>query len=414
MKILQVNVVYKTGSTGRIVYDIHSKLKKDNYDSVVCYGRGIKIKEEGVYKVSGEFYADCNKFYAKLCGISYGGCFFSTNRLISVIKKEKPDIVHLHCLNGYFVNIYRLLNWLKNNNIRTVLTLHAEFMYTGGCSHSVDCNNWSSENGCVGVKCPRWHEETVSLFFDRSSTMWKRMKKAFEGFDNLVVTSVSPWLMERASRSTILKDKKHVVILDGVDTSVFHPYDKTSSDKIKKELGLTGERVVLHVTANFSGDPTHIKGGYYVIELAKRMPQVKFLVAGLSTEKLQLPENIILLGKITDGERLAKLYSMADLTLITSRRETFSMVTAESLCCGTPVVGFKAGAPEMITIEKFSKFSEYADVDDLEKSVKTFLTTDFCDVGTEAFGKYSKEIMAKNYESLYADFLNGVTKTDER
>ena len=38
------------------------------------------------------------------------------------------------------------------------------------------------------------------------------------------------------------------------------------------------------------------------------------------------------------------------------------MVTAESLCCGTPVVGFKAGAPEQIAIKEFSEFVEYGDL----------------------------------------------------
>ena len=46
MKVLQVNCVYKKGSTGKIVYDIHTELKYRVIASIVCYGRGKKINEE--------------------------------------------------------------------------------------------------------------------------------------------------------------------------------------------------------------------------------------------------------------------------------------------------------------------------------------------------------------------------------
>ena len=60
MKIMQINCVYKTGSTGKIVYDIHKSLQKQGIDSVVCYGRGEKIKEDRVYKTSSEILAKYN------------------------------------------------------------------------------------------------------------------------------------------------------------------------------------------------------------------------------------------------------------------------------------------------------------------------------------------------------------------
>ena len=49
MKVMQINVVYKTGSTGKIVYELHSFLEKHNITSIVCYGRGNSIKEKNVY-----------------------------------------------------------------------------------------------------------------------------------------------------------------------------------------------------------------------------------------------------------------------------------------------------------------------------------------------------------------------------
>ena len=402
MKVLQVNVVYNTGSTGKIVYDIHEELQKQQIDSVVCYGRGPLMHEENVHKICGELYSDINHFFANLSGILYGGCLRSTQKLISIIKKEKPDVVHLHCLNGFFVNIYRLVSWLKAQHIKTILTLHAEFMYTGGCGYSLDCDQWCTREGCGQFRCPRYHSDMKVWFFDRSHTMWHRMKKAFDGFDSgLIVTSVSLWLMERASRSPILGGKTHYVILNGIDTGVFHSYDDTSAAELKKELGLGDERVIFHATAGFNDDPQHIKGGYYILELAKRMPDIRFIVAGNAKEGIRIPKNLSLLGNVTDNEKLARLYSMADLTVITSKRETFSMIVAESLCCGTPIVGFEAGAPEGIAIPDFSSFSEHGNLNLLERNVRSFLGKQWVGISEKASAVYSREGMVENYKKMY-------------
>lgn len=405
MKVLQVNNVYRNGSTGKITYDIHVGLKEQGIDSVVCYGRGARVQEKDVYKVCGEFDSYANHAVTYLTGVMYGGCPISTRKLISIIKKEQPDVVHLQCLNGYFVNIYRLIEWLKRSKIKTVLTLHAEFMYTGGCGHALDCNQWMEEPGCTN--CPRWKKETKSWFLDGTGIMWRRMKKAFEGFDDdLVVTSVSPWVMERAKQSPILRGKQHRVVLNGLDTQVFHPSNPEEIGQIKQELGIGNERVVFHATPSFNDDPNHIKGGYYVIELAKKMPAVKFVVAGRASEGLQVPENVILLGKVTDQQRLAALYSMGDVTLLTSKKETFSMVTAESLCCGTPVVGFCAGAPEMIALQEYSSFVPYGEMEQLKGAVEEMLTrVTNVDAMVKRAECYSKGTMRDSYVKIYRKIL---------
>ena len=55
MKILQVNSVYKKGSTGKITYDLHKGLLARGEESVVCYGRGAQYREPHGCKVCGEF-----------------------------------------------------------------------------------------------------------------------------------------------------------------------------------------------------------------------------------------------------------------------------------------------------------------------------------------------------------------------
>ncbi|WP_102048675.1 glycosyltransferase [Pygmaiobacter massiliensis] len=405
MKVLQINSVYDYGSTGKIVADIHKMLPQFGVQSVVCYGRRQKSTEQNVYQLCDDFYSHIQHFRANVTGVMYGGCALSTYRLLEIIKSEKPDVVHLQCLNNYFVNIYKLVNWLKINKIPTVLTLHAEFMYTGGCGYSIDCNQWSNRTGCGHSICPRYRSELKSMMGDKSGYMWRKMKDAFDGFDdNLMVVSVSPWLMERAKKSPILAEKQHCVVLNGVDTAVFKPY---GTQELRKKYSCENNKVVLHVTPGFSADPNHIKGGYYVIELAKKMPEAMFIVAGDCVGDVSVPDNVTLLGKVTDQKKLAQLYSMADVTLLTSKRETFSMVCAESLCCGTPVVGFKAGAPEQISIEEFSTFVEYGNVTQLQYQLMELLHRhlDAKKIETLAHERYAQATMVENYVAKYIELL---------
>ena len=218
MKVLQINCVYNYGSTGKITYDIHQYLLSQGIESIVCYGRGGKTSDPGVVKLCPEIYGKMNNLFSRIRGTMYGGCHMATRRLIRIIEKENPDVVHLQCINGYFINIYKLLSWLKENGIKTVLTLHAEFMYTANCGYALDCGKWMT--GCGN--CPRLRQETHSWFVDGTARSYTLMQNAFRGFEkNLTVVSVSPWLRRRAERSPMLRNMEHRVILNGIDTNIF-------------------------------------------------------------------------------------------------------------------------------------------------------------------------------------------------
>lgn len=397
MKVAQVNVVFQRGSTGKIVYDLHHMLLQHNHESVVCFGRKKAPRAKGVYKISSELEAKLHGLYALFSGYSYTSSFFATSKLIRILKREKPDILHLHCLNGYFIHIYKLLDYLKLNKIPTVVTLHAEFLHTGGCGHAYDCERWKT--GCG--HCPQLKEATHSLFLDKTGNQWHLMKKAFEGFERLKIVAVSKWLEERAKVSPILAGKDFFVVGNGIDTeNTFFPINY---DDIKTKHKLSTEKIVLFVTPSFKS-PT--KGGQFVLELANRLQghNLKFVVVGFDGDKSTLPKNVIGVSHTKNQEELAKYYSMADLTILTSKRETFSMVCAESLACGTPVVGFKAGAPEQVALKDFSEFVEYGDVEGLKEVVVKWLKKDkksFAELAKRANVEYSRERMFERYLSIY-------------
>lgn len=394
MKILQVNNVYANRSTGKLTKEIHDGLKQAGHESLVAYGRGESFFENRITRLCPEWYGKLNSLLSRITGLPYGGCYLSTLKLINLIKKEKPDVVHLQCINGNFVNIYRLVEWLKENRIKTVVSLHAEFMYTANCGHAFDCDQW--KHGCK--KCPDKKKATKSWFFDNTAKSWQKMKKAFDGFEHdCIICPVSLWTEDRARQSDILKNLRFKTVMNGVNTGVFNCGEGESPD----------ENTVLSVTACFSNEKTHPKGGWYLAELARRMPGVTFLVAGKTEHKEDLPENLVLLGEISDQNELAELYRKAKVSVLTSRRETFSMPCAESLCCGTPVVGFKAGAPEQIALPDYSDFAEFGDLSQLEALVCKWLESeaDRNKISEEAFKAYSVESMIKSFTEVYEGIL---------
>lgn len=403
MKVLQINCVYDTGSTGKLVRLLHERLKAEGMESIVVYGRGTAVREDGVVKVCSELFGKANNLLSRVTGLMYGGCPLSTAQIKSVIRREKPDLVHVHCINGYFVNIYSLMQWLREKNYPVVLTHHAEFMYTANCSHAFDCDKWLT--GCG--RCERFRAATKSWFLDRTADSFARMCRAMNGFgERLAAVSVSPWQMTRAERAPILSGVRHIQIGNGVDTAVFYPREGTAGQKAA--LGIPeNHKVVLHVTANFDPTPGHAKGGEYLLALAERFrgESVTFVVAGRSSA--DSTENVIILGNVRDQKELAGYYSIADVTVITSRRETFGMPCAESLCCGAPVAGFRAGGPESIALEEYSSFAEYGDVDALEACVRKWLAGDASRkrIAAAAAERYDTNRMTAQYLNLYRSMV---------
>lgn len=394
MRILQVNNVYAEKSTGKLTMQLHEGLRRQGVEAVAVYGRGRTFRGEGVIRLCPDWYGKLQSFLSRITGMPYGGCLLSTWKLMRIIRREKPDVVHLQCINGHFVNIYRLIRWLKKNRIKTVVSLHAEFMYTANCGHAYECMQW--QTGCK--HCTNAKKANKSWLLNRTRQSFRAMEKAFAGFEpDCVIAPVSPWTQQRGQQSRILGKFPFETVLNGVDTSVFYRDPHTEPEPA----------TALSVTAHFSPEPDHHKGGWYLIRLAERMPDVQFLVAGRAEAVAQLPENLQLLGEIRDQKALAELYRRAAVSLLVGKRETFSMPCAESLCCGTPVVGFRAGAPEQIALEDYSDFADHGDLDTLEALVRRWLNRqpDRRALAQAAGAAYSTDTMVKHFMEVYRRLL---------
>lgn len=396
MRILLIDVNCKQNSTGKIVYDLYGELNDKGHIASVCYGRGPLIKEPNIHKFSSNIETYAHAFLTRVTGLTGIYSPIATRKLIKIIDEFKPDVVHIHELHAYFVNIAPLMTYLKKNNIRTIWTFHCEFMYTGKCGHALSCEKWKKECG----DCPQLKEYPSSLFFDFTRKMFNMKKRLFADWDNLVITTPSKWLADRV-RQSFLYNKDIQVIYNGIDTkNIFYP---RRFEHLKEKHNLTNEKIILAVAPNLMSKS---KGGHFIVELAQklRFENVKFILIGIDDLKQNFDDNIIALGKTSNQIKLAEYYSMADLLVLTSEKETFSLVCVESLACGTPILGFESGAPSEIATRGYGIFVEYGDVDSLAVIVKEILHGEKIFRSRGECAKYAKDNYAK--EVMTGKFLN--------
>lgn len=397
MRILQINVNGQSGSTGKIVNDINKVLLAKGHKCLICYGANDQIENEHFKRITPEFERRFNAAVSHITGIRHGGFTpFSYFRFKNIVRQWQPDIVHVHCPNGYIIDLFKMLKFLATNNIKTVLTNHAEYFYTGGCGYAFNCDKFKK-------RCLKCKIQQRKIGIDTADYEWRHFKAAFDLFkpENILITSVSPWVKQRAMEAPAMKRFEHQVVMNGVDTEIFRT--RVISQNVRNRLPHKGP-IALHVTASFSMAPDDIKGGYWIVELASQMPEMTFVVASTYTHISEtLPSNILLWGRTKDQIELAELYNSADVTVITSVRETFSMVVAESLCCGTPLVGFKAGGPESIALPNYTHFVKQGDIQELHNQIKFSLKKQYSrkEVSRSAINYYSKESMSEEYIKLY-------------
>ena len=396
MKILLIDVNCENSSTGDIVSLIHTHLDHD-HDSLLCYGRGKAVHAAGVRKFGIDAETALHGFLARLSG--YNGCFscFSTRRLIRLIEEYQPDLVHIHELHAYFVNHVQLLEYLQKKNIPVIQTLHCEYSYTGKCGYAGDCEHWKTRCG----NCPKIHAYVGSWFFDRTSAMFDAKKKAYLALPDLTLTVPSDWLKERVKQS-FLKDRPVFTVHNGVNTDFFHDRDPFEA---RKALGLPmNQKIILAVAPKIMGSR---KGGKRILEAAEKLKDQSFRFLLIGAEKPDAAlQNVTLLPPVYDKEMLANYYSAADVFVLASSRETFSMTCAEALCSGTRIAGFRCGAPETIFEEPYARFADYGDIDALADLILAQLNYDHAETAAYGMRRFSTAAMVQNYQDLYDRVLS--------
>jgi len=391
MKILYIDVNCKNSSSGDIVYNLHIYCDQNNIQSTVCYGRGPKIIEPNIFKFGINYETNLHALLTRITGFTGCYSYFSTKRLIRYIKKFKPDIVHIHELHAYFVNIKQLLEFLKKKKIPTVFTNHCEFLYTGKCGHAKECNKYSMSCG----KCPHLREYPKSLVFDRTRHMLNTKKKIFSNWSDAVIVCPSNWLNKRMDTS-LLNTNRRITIYNGIDTDIFK-YKKNTTD----------EKIILCVAPDVL---SLNKGGLRIVNIANKLidKDYKFILVGATLIPNNLPKNVVVYPVIKDKKFISDLYSKAKCFLLLSEMETFPTTSIEAQCSGTKVIGYDVGGIKETIVDGCGVAVPYHDDAAVIKAIDEIVNENYDKgkISKIACSRYSFDSMFKSYLKIYKELCH--------
>ena len=344
-KVLFINSIVGTGSTGRIITGLCDVLKEHGVRTLVCYGRGSAPEGYECYRIGSD--ADVY-MHGALSRITDRHGLYSaaaTHRLVKKIEEYGPDIIHIHNIHGYYLNYEILFRYLRNCGKKIIWTLHDCWTFTGHCTHFeyAGCERWKS--GCHD--CMQLREYPKSFFRDASAENYKLKKELFTGIEDMHLVTPSEWLRKEVSQS-FMKEYPADVIPTGIDLDRFRPagYKDVGSD-IKHRYGLDGKIIILGVANPWR----ERKGLQDFIELAGRLSDgYRIVMIGLKPSQMKLlPEKVTGIMKTDSLEEMTAWYSASDVHLNLTLEDTFPTTNIESLACGTPVITYRSGgSPESL------------------------------------------------------------------
>lgn len=404
MKVLQINSVINSGSTGKIAEQIGILLQNIGYESYIAYGRNLKSSRSETYRIGSTIQIAINGLETRLFDNHGFGIKKGTRQLIDYIEKIKPDIIHLHNLHGYYINIQELFKYLKNSSLPVIMTLHDCWTFTGHCAHFdyIGCEKWKTH--CM--KCPQIRSYPASLFVDRSYKNYEMKRELFNSIDRLIIVPVSDWLNGLVKKS-FLASKKSIVIKNGIDLNIFKPKD--SKENIIRKYNLKGNHIVLGV-ASVWGER---KGLNDIIQISESLGDAysMIVVGGRINQKVAKILNITIVEKTENQGKLAELYSAADIFINPTYEDTLPTTNMEALACGTPVLTYNSGgSPELIDDETGFVVPK-GNIDEMIDIIKKFsqkgkdLMNSACRKRAEKY--FNKDERFMDYIKLYEKVLKG-------
>jgi L-malate glycosyltransferase len=299
------------------------------------------------------------------------------SKMAEVANREKLDLLHVHYAIPHAVCAI-LAKQMCNRDIKIVTTLHGT--------------------------------DITVLGYDPSLT--EAIKFGIEKSD--AVTAVSKALVEQ-TYELINPDKQIDTVYNFIDERV---YRKSDAHHLREEFEIKdSDKVVIHVS-NFRA----VKRVQDVVKTFARISTTmpaKLLLVGDGPEMTRvcklikefgLENQVIFLGK---QENLDELYSISDLMLLLSEKESFGLVALEALSSGVPCIGTNVGGlPEVIDHGKTGFICELGDIDDISTKAVSLLKDkalhqQFSDQAVKSVrSKFNANRIVQQYEQIYFKLLN--------
>ena len=332
MKIIELNTYCGAGSTGRIALGLAQAVQADGGTCKIVYGAGDATPASAPYavRIGNAFERKLHGALRKLLDAEGYGSWHATRDLISLIKRERPDVIHIHNLHGCYVNLRMLFAYLAKADIPVVWTLHDCWAFTGHCAYFdyARCERWKTQ--CAN--CPQKLGYPACVGWSGAARNYRHKRKCFTSVPRLQLVTPCDWLRDLL-KDSYLRNIPARTIYNGVDRTVFHP---TSA-----EMSVGDGKIVLAVASDWD----ERKGLRFLPELAERLGAGYQVVAlGLNDMQIaSLPPTVQGLPRTGSPAELAAWYTAASCLANPTMEDNMPLVNLEALACGTPVVVFDTG-----------------------------------------------------------------------
>lgn len=393
MKVLLVNkFLFPKGGAETYVFDL-GKMLEDHGHEVQYFGLenqknivGNRVKS---YVSNMDFSEGVLKNLKAPLRIIYS--VEARKKIRLVLEEFKPDVVHLNNIQYHLTPsiILEVNKWRKQTGkkCRIIYTTHD---YQLICpSHGLfDVNVKPCEKcldghyvHCFNTKCLK-NSRAKSLLGTIDGYVWK-YSKAYSYVDAYVCCSY------------FLKDKLDTQERFRGKTIGLHNFKEVEPIQSIQKKGYVLE----------FGHLSKDKGTDTLLEVAKRMPETKFVFIGYgpSAERMKDIPNVDYLGFKT-GDELCKIIAEAAISVCPSEwYENCPFSVIESILYGTPVVGSKMGGiPELIRPGIDGDLFEAGNVEQLERAIKHILFTPGV---LEAYTDNCKNAQYETRESYYEKLM---------
>jgi glycosyltransferase involved in cell wall biosynthesis len=399
-KISYINTHDKGGGAAKIAFQLFEK----QADSVLFVGKKTTFNSN-VFEIDSELWNRAGLFFRKI-EQRYSLLDFSKIGWINILKFHSfttSSIVHLHNIHGYFLSPVLLKILFKSKSV--IWTLHDDFLLTGHCSSSMNCDKWKMNCG----SCP---DLDIYPKIEKDSTQFlSKYKVSILREINPIIVTPSKWL-ERKVRLKFPFLHKVITIHNGVDTNVFFPLP--DKKRIRLKYSIPEESTVLLFVAELSTN-NPFKGGEIIRELVMNsLPENVVLITIGDKNVEAVNSNHFTFPYISEDQELNELYNIADIMLYPTQADNLPLVVLESMACGVPVIASNIGGISEIIDEKNDGFlvSDYTISDSFLATINYYMRLNNEDkkhlsmnARDNVLKNFSLEKMNDQYAKLYNSVL---------
>jgi glycosyltransferase involved in cell wall biosynthesis len=313
------------------------------------------------------------------------------------VECREADVVHLHWVNGGFVDMKHLAKLRKP----LVWTMRDMWPMTGGCHYAMGCEKFIT--GCGSC-------DQLGSTSDRDLSRFVLNRKRKYLPKSMKMIGISDWVSEQARQSLLFRDFDVRTIHNNVDASEFFPLDKALARQL---LGLNTEKKII-LTGCTSAKDTYKGFGKY-LEMLKHLDPTKYHLCFFGKLDQSIADGLgfdyTSFGYLHDSISLRLLYSAADVFIAPSLMEAFGKTLAEAMGCGTPVVCFDATGPKDIVTHKHDGYKAAPfEAQGLAEGVEWVTSeADYPQLALNAREKitstFDSPVIARQYQALYEEML---------